>query len=43
MTLYALSELTVEPPLRRFAFTNWDEEGEAYLQVDALTFAVHEE
>jgi len=31
MMLYALSELTVEPPLRRFAFINWNEDGEAYL------------
>jgi hypothetical protein len=43
MMLYALSELTAEPPLRRFAFTNWDEDGEEYLEVDALTFEVHEE
>lgn len=43
MMLYALSELTVEPPLRRFTFTNWDEDGEAYLEIDALTFTVHEE
>ena len=43
MILYALSELCGEPPLRRFAFTNWDEDGEAYLEVDAMTFVVTEE
>ena len=43
MVLYSLSELSAEPPLRRFAFTNWDEDGEAYLEIDATTFAVTEE
>src|SRR5262249_33652778 len=43
MMLYALSELSGEPPLRRFAFVNWDDDGEAYLEVDAETVAVREE
>jgi hypothetical protein len=43
MVLYALSELSGEPPLRRFAFANWDEESPAYLEVDAETLAVREE
>jgi hypothetical protein len=43
MTLYALSELRAEPPLRRFVFANWDDDGDAQLEVDAASFAVHEE
>ncbi len=42
MMLYALSELSGEPPLRRFAFANWDEDSPAYLEVDAVTIAVRE-
>jgi hypothetical protein len=40
MVLYALTELSGDPPLRRFAFANWDEESEAYLEVDAETIVV---
>jgi hypothetical protein len=43
MLLYALSELSGEPPLRRFTFANWDDDSEAYLEVDAETIRVHEE
>jgi hypothetical protein len=43
MVLYALSELTGEPPVRRFSFANWDDDSWAYLQVDAETIAVREE
>ena len=43
MALYALTELSSEPPLRRFAFANWDDGGDAYLEVEAETVAVREE
>jgi hypothetical protein len=43
MVLYALSELRGEPPLRRFAFANWDDDSPAFLEVDAESFAVREE
>jgi hypothetical protein len=43
MVLYALSELSGEPPLRRFAFANWDDDSPAYLEVEAETIAVREE
>lgn len=43
MVLYALSELRGEPPLRRFAFANWDDDSPAYLEVDAESIAVGEE
>src|SRR4051794_25394093 len=43
MVLYALSELRGEPPLRRFAFANWDDDSPAHLEVDAETVAVREE
>jgi hypothetical protein len=42
MVLFALSELRGEPPLRRFVFANWDDDGPAYLEVDAETIAVRE-
>jgi hypothetical protein len=43
MVLYGLSELRGAPPLRRFAFANWDDDSVAYLEVDAETVAVREE
>ncbi len=43
MLLYALSELSSTPPLRRFAFANWDEESEAFLEVDAETIEIRPE
>src|SRR5262245_60488157 len=43
MVIYALTELSGEPPVRCFSFANWDDEGSAYLQVDAETIAVREE
>ncbi len=42
MILYSLSEMTCEPPLRRFVFTNWDDEDDAFLEVEAESFVVHE-
>src|SRR5215211_4400311 len=42
MVLYALSELSGEPPLRRFTFANWDDDSGAYLEVDAETITVRE-
>jgi hypothetical protein len=35
MTLYALAEMSADPPLRRFVFTAWDNEDEARLEVVA--------
>jgi hypothetical protein len=43
MMLYALSEFRGEPPLRRFAFANWEDDSTAYLEVDAETVTVREE
>ena len=43
MILYALSELSGEPPLRRFSFANWEYDSDAYLTVDAETITVHGE
>lgn len=43
MVLYALSELSCERPLRRFAFVNWDDGSPAQLEIDAETIAVREE
>jgi len=40
MTLYALSEMRCQPPVRRFVFANWDGESKAYLEVDAADFSV---
>ena len=40
MLLYALCELRSEPPLRRFAFANWDDDSDARLGVDAADFTV---
>jgi hypothetical protein len=42
MVLYALSELSAQPALRRFAFANWDDESSARLEVDAETITVCE-
>ena len=36
MMLYALAEMSADPPLRRFVFTNWDDEGDARLELVAL-------
>ncbi len=43
MLLYALSELSCEPPLRRFVFANWDDDSDAHLEVEAENFAVRED
>jgi hypothetical protein len=43
MLLYSLSELRTDPPLRRFAFANWDEEDDAALEIEAETLIVHNE
>ena len=43
MMLYALSEMTSQPPLRRFVFANWDDQSKAILEVDAAGFMVSTE
>lgn len=40
MVLYALAEFVGVAPLRRFIFVNWDEEGDASLQIVAEDFHV---
>jgi hypothetical protein len=35
MMLYALAEMSADPPLRRFVFTNWDDEDDARLELVA--------
>jgi hypothetical protein len=35
MTLYAVAEMKTDPPLRRFVFTNWDDEDDASLELVA--------
>ena len=42
MMLYALSEFKSDPPLRRFVFANWDDNGEAFLEIDAESSIVQE-
>lgn len=42
MMLYALSEWTADPPIRRFVFNNWDDDDDGYLEIEALSFAVLE-
>jgi hypothetical protein len=43
MILYALSEMSCRPPLRRFVFANWDDESKAHLEVEATGFAISSE
>jgi hypothetical protein len=43
MLLYALSEFAAEPPLRRFAFANGDEESDSVLEVEAESISVRPE
>lgn len=43
MLLYALSEMCGEPPLRSFVFTNWHEDDDASLEIDAERVRVYEE
>jgi hypothetical protein len=43
MLLYALSEMSCQPPIRRFVFANWDDQSNAHLEVDAVGFAIREE
>jgi hypothetical protein len=43
MLLYALSEMTCQPPERRFVFANWDNEDTARLEIDATDFSISEE
>ena len=42
MMLYSLTEMTAVPPLRRFVFTNWDEEADGVLDLVALDFTSHQ-
>ena len=42
MLLYAVSEMRLEPPLRRFAFANFNADDTAFLEIDAETFMVVE-
>jgi|SRR5690242_15617825 hypothetical protein len=39
MLIYSLTEMRENSPLRRFVFTNWDEEDNAFLEVTALRVA----
>ena len=39
MLLYSLTELRESAPLRRFIFTNWDEDDDAFLEVTATGVA----
>ena len=43
MMLYALSEFSGKLPMRRFVFVNWDDDSEAYLEVDAEAITIHRE
>jgi hypothetical protein len=43
MLLYALIERSSTPPLRRFSFAKWDDDNDAFLEVDAETVDVREE
>ena len=43
MMLYALSEMSSAPPLRRFVFTNWHDDDDAALEIDAETLRVYDE
>ena len=36
--LYALAEMQVSPPFRRFVFANWDDDDPAFLEVEAREF-----
>ena len=40
MLLYSLSELDTSKPGRLFAFTNWDDEDDAFLEVKSLDVCV---
>lgn len=42
MMLYSLTEMTAVPPLRRFVFTNWDEEAEGFLDLVAVEITSRE-
>jgi hypothetical protein len=42
MMLYASVEMSSQPPLRRFAFANWDHDDDAFLQIDAESFVVRD-
>jgi hypothetical protein len=43
MILYSVSELSAEPPHRRFVFVNWNEDDDAALEIDATAFVVRSE
>ncbi|HEY2784939.1 MAG TPA: purine-nucleoside phosphorylase [Fimbriiglobus sp.] len=43
MLLYSLTEMSCPPPMRRFVFANWDDQSQAYLEIEAKSFTVHAE
>ncbi|MBI5870840.1 MAG: hypothetical protein HZB44_07795 [Actinobacteria bacterium] len=43
MMLYSLTEMSAEPPMRKFIFTNWDDDNKAFLEIDAEQFEVLED
>jgi hypothetical protein len=42
MMLYSVSEMSEEQPFRQFVFTNWDDYGDAYLEVVAKSYEMQE-
>lgn len=42
MMLYALSEWKGDPPVRRFRFANWDDNGEGLLEIDAEDLSIND-
>jgi hypothetical protein len=43
MMIYALSEFSYKLPIKRFVFANWEDDGEAYLEIDAESISFHQE
>ncbi len=42
MMLYGLAEFQGDVPVRHFVFVNWDEEDEAFLEIEAEEFSIIE-
>lgn len=40
MMLYSISEMSEENPYRLFVFTNWDDYGDAFLEVVARSYEI---